>query len=51
MTLGEENVAGLDVPMDHTTPVGIVECFGNFAGQPQRLGNGKPALAVQPVAQ
>jgi hypothetical protein len=48
---GEEQVFRLDVAMDHALFVGVLQCFGRVAGDPERLVHRQPALAPEPVAE
>ena len=46
----QHHVLGLDVAVDHPSPVGVVERAGDLGGQPDRVGHRELALAGQPVA-
>jgi hypothetical protein len=47
----EQDVLGLDVPVDHAVPVGVVERRGHLARDADGLVHRKLLLAVQPVAE
>ena len=51
VTAGEQDVLRLDVPMDDTGRVGVVECLRHLAGQADRLVNAELGLPTQPLAQ
>ena len=47
----EQDVLGLDVPVDHLAAVGVVERGGDLPGDGQRLGQRQLPLALQPLPQ
>ena len=47
--LGQEDVLGLDVAMDHALAVGIVQRCGDLTRDPDRLGHRELGRVVQPV--
>ena len=46
----EQDILGLDVAMDHTVLVGVVESIGYLAGDPERHTEGKLPLALEAAA-
>ena len=46
---GEHDVLGLDVAMDHTLAVGILERLGDLAADAHRLLEREAFLALQPL--
>ena len=48
---GEQQVLGLDVPMDHAVSVGVLERPGRLGGDPERRVHRELPLAPQPVAE
>ena len=51
MPVGEQNVLRLDVPVNDSAAVGVVERGGNLPRDPDGFVHGDLALAIQPVAQ
>ena len=49
--LGEQQVLGLDVAVDHAVLVGVLERLGRLAGDPERVVHGELPLPPQPVAE
>ena len=47
----EQDVVGLDIAVDHAVTVGIVERAGDGGGDPERVGDRKLRLALEPVAE
>ena len=47
----QQDVLGLDVPVDHLVAVGVVERGGDLPGDGQRLGQGQLPLALEPLPQ
>ena len=37
VTIGQQDIAGLHVPVDHAPPVGMVERVGDLTGEPERF--------------
>ena len=46
----EQDVLGLDVPVDHAVAVGVVERRGDVPGDAERVGDRELVLAAEPVA-
>jgi hypothetical protein len=51
VALGQQDVLGLDVSVQHTLPVRVTECVGNLLGNRDRRAEFHVRLAAQPLAQ
>jgi hypothetical protein len=47
----QEDVFGLDIPVDHALPVGVIERARDLAGEPHRLRDPELLFREEPVAQ
>ncbi len=47
----QQDVLGLDVPVDHAVAVGVVQRRGHLRGDAHRVVDGELLLAGEPVAQ
>ena len=49
--VGEQDVLGLDVPVDHAVAVGVLQRLRRLARDPERVLDRELPLAPEPVAQ
>ena len=51
VTVAEEDVLGLHVPVNHPVAMGAIQCLGRSAGDTQRILDRQLLVALEPIAQ